>query len=77
MPSGNTGQVKGCFGGVMPEGMRDNEAFPQPSSRLHTKQIQDMTFDISGEDIGSRELLTAILYGIEYRITKALFQRGN
>jgi phosphoribosylaminoimidazole-succinocarboxamide synthase len=64
-------------GEVMPEGMRDNEAFPQPIITPATKADAGHDVDISGEDIVTQGIVDRDTYTELVRITKALFQRGT
>jgi len=64
-------------GEVMPEGMRDNEAFPQPIITPATKADTGHDVDISGEDIVKQGIVDQDTYTELVRITKALFQRGT
>jgi phosphoribosylaminoimidazole-succinocarboxamide synthase len=64
-------------GEVMPEGMRDNEAFPQPIITPATKADTGHDVDISGEDIVKQGIIDRDTYTELVRITKALFQRGT
>ena len=64
-------------GEVMPEGMRDNEAFSQPIITPATKADTGHDVDISGEDIVKQGIVDRDTYTELVRITKALFQRGT
>src|SRR6187401_98710 len=64
-------------GEVMPEGMRDNEAFSQPIITQATKADTGHDVDISGEDIVKQGIVDRDTYTELVRITKALFQRGT
>jgi len=64
-------------GEKMPDGMRDNEAFPQPIITPATKADTGHDVDISGADIVKQGILDAGTYGELERITKALFKRGT
>jgi phosphoribosylaminoimidazole-succinocarboxamide synthase len=64
-------------GEVMPDGMRDNEAFPQPIITPATKADTGHDVDISGEDIVKQGIVDHDTYAELVRITKALFQRGT
>jgi phosphoribosylaminoimidazole-succinocarboxamide synthase len=64
-------------GEVMPEGMRDNEAFPQPIITPATKADTGHDVDISGEDIVKQGIVDQDTYAELVRITKALFERGT
>ncbi len=64
-------------GEVMPDGMADNEAFPQPIITPATKAEEGHDVDISGADIVSQGILIQPVYDELVRITRALFQRGT
>jgi phosphoribosylaminoimidazole-succinocarboxamide synthase len=64
-------------GEVMPEGMRDNEAFPEPIITPATKADTGHDVDISGEDIVKQGIVDQDTYNELVRITKALFKRGT
>lgn len=64
-------------GEVMPEGMADNEAFPQPIITPATKADTGHDVDISGEEIVKQGILTREVYDEMARITRALFRRGT
>ena len=61
----------------MPEGMRDNEAFPQPIITPATKADTGHDVDISGDDIIRQGILDEKTYRELERITRALFLRGT
>jgi len=61
----------------MPDGMRDNEAFPEPIITPATKADTGHDVDISGDEIIKQGLLDEATYCELVRITKALFQRGT
>jgi len=58
----------------MPEGMKDNQAFPHPIITPATKAEEGHDVDISGEDIVRQEILPR---NEMVKITRALFQRGT
>ncbi|HEY3385720.1 MAG TPA: phosphoribosylaminoimidazolesuccinocarboxamide synthase [Saprospiraceae bacterium] len=64
-------------GEPMPEGMRDNEAFPQPIITPATKADEGHDVDISGVDIVKQGILPQATYDELVKITKALFKRGT
>lgn len=64
-------------GEVMPDGMKDNEKFPNPIITPATKAEEGHDVDISGEDIISQGLLPRRVYNEMVKITRALFQRGT
>ncbi len=62
----------------MPEGMKENDKFPQPIITPATKAEKgDHDEDISREDILKRGLVSEEDYEILERYTRALFQRGT
>ena len=61
----------------MPEGMKDNQAFPHPIITPATKAEEGHDVDISGEDIVSQGLLPRNVYNEMVKITRALFQKGT
>ncbi len=64
-------------GEEMPEGMKDNQAFPHPIITPATKADSGHDVDISGHDIISQGLLPRDVYNEMVKITKALFKRGT
>ena len=64
-------------GETMPDGMKDNQAFPHPIITPATKAEEGHDVDISGEDIIGHGLLPRNVYNEMVKITKALFQRGT
>ncbi len=64
-------------GEVMPEGMIDNQAFPEPIITPATKADSGHDEDISAADIVSRNILSKEVYGELARVTRALFKRGT
>lgn len=64
-------------GEAMPEGMRDNEAFPHPIITPATKADTGHDVDISGEEIVGQGILSKDVYDEMARMTRALFQRGT
>jgi len=62
----------------MPEGMQENDKFPEPIITPATKAEQgDHDEDISKEDILKRGIVSAADYEVLEKYTKALFQRGT
>ncbi len=61
----------------MPDGMKENEAFPQPIITPATKAAEGHDEDISKEEILARELVTPEDYAQMEKYTYALFQRGT
>src|SRR5690606_34106772 len=64
-------------GEVMPEGMRDNEAFPEPIITPATKADTGHDVDISRESIIAENIVPAEVYDEMARITRALYARGT
>ncbi|MGB5500592.1 MAG: phosphoribosylaminoimidazolesuccinocarboxamide synthase [Maribacter sp.] len=62
----------------MPEGMNENDKFPEPIVTPATKaEMGDHDEDISGEDIIKRGIVSEEDYLVLEKYTKALFQRGS
>lgn len=65
-------------GVVMPDGMKENDKFPQPIITPATKaEMGDHDEDISKEDILARGIVSSDDYEVLENYTKALFQRGT
>ena len=65
-------------GVAMPDGMRENDAFPEPIITPATKADQGAhDEDISREGILQRGLVSATDYALLEKYTRALFQRGT
>ena len=65
-------------GATMPEGMRENDAFPEPIITPATKAEQgDHDEDITPEELISRNIVTSEEYAQLAAYTKALFKRGT
>ena len=65
-------------GVAMPEGMKENDRFPEPIITPATKAEQgDHDEDISKEDILKRGIVSAEDYAVLEDYTKKLFQRGT
>ncbi|MFC6861200.1 phosphoribosylaminoimidazolesuccinocarboxamide synthase [Zunongwangia atlantica] len=65
-------------GVVMPEGMKENDRFPEPIITPATKaEMGDHDEDISKEDILKRGIVSAEDYAVLEDYTKKLFQRGT
>jgi phosphoribosylaminoimidazole-succinocarboxamide synthase len=64
-------------GEPMPDGMRDNEAFPVPIITPATKADTGHDVDISGADIVKQGIVSKETYDELARITRELFQRGT
>lgn len=61
----------------MPDGMRDNEAFPEPIITPATKADTGHDVDISGTDIVKQGIVPQSVYDELARITHELFERGT
>jgi phosphoribosylaminoimidazole-succinocarboxamide synthase len=61
----------------MPEGLRENDPFPEPIITPATKAEEGHDEDISKEDILARGLATPEQYAQMEAYTRALFQRGT
>ncbi len=65
-------------GVAMPDGMRENDKFPQPIITPATKaEMGDHDEDISREDIIAKGIVSEADYKILENYTKALFERGT
>lgn len=65
-------------GVAMPEGMKENDRFPEPIITPATKaEMGDHDEDISKEDILKRGIVSAEDYAVLEDYTKKLFQRGT
>ncbi len=65
-------------GVAMPEGMKENDAFPEPIITPATKaEMGDHDEDISREDILAKGIVSATDYAVLEQYTRALFQRGT
>lgn len=65
-------------GKAMPEGMKENDKFPEPIITPATKAEKgDHDEDISREDILRRGIVSEVDYAILEDYTKKLFQRGS
>ncbi|WP_282056698.1 phosphoribosylaminoimidazolesuccinocarboxamide synthase [Maribacter luteus] len=62
----------------MPDGMKENDKFPEPIITPATKaEMGDHDEDISKEDILKRRIVSEADYAVLEKYTKALFQRGT
>ena len=64
-------------GVAMPEGMKENERFPEPIITPTTKADAGHDLDISREDIIATGLVSAEDYSQIEKYTRALFKRGS
>ncbi|SCY05546.1 phosphoribosylaminoimidazole-succinocarboxamide synthase [Nonlabens sp. Hel1_33_55] len=72
-----TGKRELC-GVPMPEGMKENDKFPQPIITPATKaEMGDHDEDISKENILSRGIVSKEDYEVLEKYTRALFERGT
>jgi phosphoribosylaminoimidazole-succinocarboxamide synthase len=63
---------------AMPEGMKENDKFPEPIITPATKaEMGDHDEDISREDILLKSIVTSADYEVLEQYTRALFQRGT
>lgn len=70
--------VREICGVKLPEGMKENQKFPQPIITPTTKaEIGEHDEDISKEEIISRGLVSAEEYAVLEKYTMALFLRGT
>lgn len=70
------GKRKLC-GVALPEGMKENDAFPEPIITPATKAEEGHDEDISREDILSKGIVPEHIYVQMEKYTRALFQRGT
>lgn len=61
----------------MPDGMKENDRFPEPIITPATKAEEGHDEDISREDIIARNIIPKAEYEILERYTRALFQLGS
>lgn len=64
-------------GNILPEGMRENERFPEPLVTPTTKADEGHDENISKEEIIAQGLVSKEDYELMEQYTKALFQRGS
>ncbi|MCU0403840.1 MAG: phosphoribosylaminoimidazolesuccinocarboxamide synthase [Chitinophagaceae bacterium] len=64
-------------GVALPEGMRENDFFPEPIITPTTKASEGHDEDISREDIIAKGIVSEQDYGILENYTRALFERGK
>ncbi len=64
-------------GVVLPEGMKENDKFPEPIITPATKAEEGHDEDISREDILVKNIVPEEIYLQMEKYTKALFQRGT
>ena len=72
----NAGKQMLC-GVVLPEGMKENDRFPEPIITPATKAEEGHDEDISREDILSKRIVPEDIYLKMEEYTRALFQRGT
>ena len=61
----------------MPEGLKENDPFPEPIITPATKAEEGHDIDISKEDIIAQGIVSAEDYAVLEKYTRALFQRGT
>ena len=69
--------VRELCGVVMPEGMKENDKFPEPIITPATKADEGHDEDISREDILAKNIVPEAIYVQMEKYTRALFQRGT
>lgn len=62
---------------ALPEGMKENQRFPEPIITPTTKAMEGHDEDISREEIIAQGLVSASEYSILEKYTRAIFQRGT
>lgn len=72
----NAGKRVLC-GVVLPEGMKENDKFPEPIITPATKADEGHDEDISREDIIAKNIVPEEIYVQLEKYTRALFQRGT
>ena len=63
-------------GVAMPDGMRENQAFPEPIITPTTKSAAGHDLDISREEIIAQGIVPEVEYKIIEKYTRALYMRG-
>jgi len=61
----------------MPEGMKENDAFPEPIITPTTKADQGHDEDISRDEILEKKIVSGMDYAVMENYTKKLFRRGQ
>ena len=64
-------------GVVLPEGMKENDKFPEPIITPASKAEEGHDEDISREDILANDIVPEAIYLLMEKYTRALFQRGT
>jgi phosphoribosylaminoimidazole-succinocarboxamide synthase len=64
-------------GVIMPDGMKENDAFPEPIITPATKADEGHDEDISREEIIAQNIIPEAVYVQLEKYTRALFQRGT
>lgn len=72
----NSGKRTLC-GVAMPEGMKENDKFPEPIITPATKAVEGHDEDISREEIISRGIVQEKYYSRLEELTRKLYQRGS
>lgn len=62
---------------MLPDGMKENQKFPEPIITPTTKAMEGHDEDISREEIIEQGLVSASEYSILERYTRAVFKRGT
>lgn len=69
--------IRSLCGVPLPEGMRENDPFPEPIITPATKAEEGHDEDISRDELLARGIVSADLYAQMEQYTRALFQRGT
>ena len=69
--------LRSLCGVPLPEGMKENDFFPEPIITPSTKASEGHDEDISREDIIAKGIVSAEDYAILEKYTRALFERGK
>ncbi|MCC6410340.1 MAG: phosphoribosylaminoimidazolesuccinocarboxamide synthase [Saprospiraceae bacterium] len=69
--------IRTLCGVTMPEGLRENDKFPEPIITPTTKADEGHDADISREDIIAQGIVSEAVYVQMEKYTRALFQRGT
>lgn len=69
--------IRELCGVTMPEGMKENDKFPEPIITPATKADEGHDEDISREDILAKNIVPEHIYVQMEKYTRALFQRGT
>jgi phosphoribosylaminoimidazole-succinocarboxamide synthase len=69
--------IRTLCGVALPEGLRENDPFPEPIITPTTKAEEGHDEDISKEDLLERGMVSPADYALMERYTRELFQRGT